>query len=263
MINSALHTVELDYNENEKKRIWIYVPAHKEGERLPVVYMTDGQNLFDEASTAYGSWGVVCAVEAEIKNGSAGAVIVGIDNGNAKRDCELTPDCIGEVQLKELLCDDFVPKGEEFDSFFVNTVLPYVETNFPVRCDKNGRAVCGSSSGGLMSFFSGIEHKTLFGFVGAFSPAFLCYTEDSWRMYLSDKITGGMPYLYIYTGNGDELEQMIFQSVEPMYDLLTEKGYPYDMLNEVVLLENKHNEKAWKEIFPDFLHTFLHNANLK
>lgn len=111
-----------------------------------------------------------------------------------------------------------------------------------------------------MSFFSGIEHNTLFGFAGVFSPAFLCYTTDSWREYLLNKISQDMPYLYIYTGNGDEIEQLIFESVELMYDLLTETGYPYDMINEVVLLENRHNEKAWKEIFPDFLHTFLYNA---
>lgn len=263
MINSALHTAELDYSDDCKKRVWVYVPEHNKGENLPVVYMTDGQNLFDETSTAYGCWGVVQAVENEIKDSSARAVIVGIDNGNAMRDCELTPECIGEVQHREMLCDDFTPKGEEFDSFLVNTVIPFVEANFPVRTDRQGRAVCGSSSGGLMSFFSGIEHKTLFGFVGAFSPAFLCYTGESWREYLLNKITQDMPYLYIYTGNGDEIEQLIFESVEPMYDLLTETGYPYDMLNEVVLLENRHNEKAWKEIFPDFLHTFLHNANLK
>lgn len=260
MINSAFHTVELDYSDACKKCVWVYVPKHKKGEKLPVVYMADGQNLFDETSTAYGCWGVVQAVENEIKKGSCGAVIVGIDNGNSMRDCELTPKCIGEVQHREMLCDDFVPKGEEFDSFLVNKVLPYVEANFPVRTDRQGRAVCGSSSGGLMSFFSGIEHNTLFGFAGVFSPAFLCYTTDSWREYLLNKISQDMPYLYIYTGNGDEIEQLIFESVELMYDLLTETGYPYDMINEVVLLENRHNEKAWKEIFPDFLHTFLYNA---
>ena len=68
-----------------------------------------------------------------------------------------------------------------------------------------------------------------------------------------------MPYLYIYCGNGDELEQMIFESVEEMYDLLPETGYPYDMMNEVILFESEHNEKAWREIFPDFLRTFLCN----
>ena len=56
---------------------------------------------------------------------------------------------------------------------------------------------------------------------------------------------------------------MIFDSVEMMYDLLCDIGYPYDKMNEVVLAENEHNEKAWREIFPDFLHTFLSRSTDK
>ena len=59
-------------------------------------------------------------------------------------------------------------------------------------------------------------------------------------------------YLYIYTGNGDELEEMIFESTEMLYELLEESFYPYDRMNEVILFENAHNEKSWREIFPDF-----------
>ena len=236
MTNSKLHTVNLPFPDKGDRRVWIYVPEHNENEKLPVVYMTDGQNLFDDNATPFGSWEVVKAVENEMKNGLSGAVIVGIDNGNVYRDSELTPKSIGEIQHREYFNDIFTPQGEIFDGFLMNTVVPYVEENFPVRTDRRGRAVCGSSSGGLMSFFSGVEHSEFFSFIRSFSPAFLCY---------------------IYSGNGDELEQVIFEGTEMMYDLLPETGYPYDMMNEVILFENEHNEKAWREIFPDFLHTFL------
>lgn len=253
MINAKLHTVFLPFPDKDDRKVWIYVPQHNENEKLPVIYMMDGQNLFDENSTPHGSWGVISAIENEDKK----AIAVGIDNGNVYRDSELTPKSIGEVQYRELLNDIFTPQGEIFDDFLMNTVIPYVESNFPVKTGKKFTSVCGSSSGGLQAFFAGIEHNDKFGFIGAFSPAFLCYTEDDWRGYLLQKVTTDMPYLYIYTGNGDELEGMIFESVEMMYDLLPETGYPYDMMNEVILFENEHNEKAWREIFPDFLHTFL------
>ena len=257
MLNSKLHTISLPFPDKDNRTVWIYVPQHNEDEKLPVIYMTDGQNLFDENSTPHGSWGVIEALENEMKESGKTAVIVGVDNGNIYRDSELTPKSIGEVQLRELLNDIFTPQGEIFDDFLMNTVVPYVESNFPVKTDRRNNAVCGSSSGGLMSFFTGIEHSDKFSFIGAFSPAFLCYAEQAWREYLNNKITDNMPYLYIYTGNGDELEGMIFESVEMLYDLLPETGYPYDMMNEVILFEKEHNEKAWKEIFPDFLHTFL------
>ena len=81
-------------------------------------------------------------------------------------------------------------------------------------------------------------------------------SEDDMRRWILSKLSDNLPYLYIYTGAGDELEQRVFQSTEAVYDMLTE-CYPYDLLNEVILFENSHNEKAWAEIFPDFLHTFL------
>lgn len=109
----------------------------------------------------------------------------------------------------------------------------------------------------LCHFFSAFEHPEKFGYAGVFSPAFLCYTREDWVKYLSTKIVENMPYLYIYTGNGDELEEMIFESTEMLYELLEESFYPYDRMNEVILFENAHNEKSWREIFPDFLHTFL------
>ncbi len=257
MIKSEIFTVNLPFPEKDDRRIWIYVPSHEEGEKLPVIYMMDGQNLFDEFPTQFGSWGVVSAVDAEQKISGKSAVIVGIDNGNVYRDSELTPKCIGEVQHRNLLNDIFTPQGEIFDDFMIKTVIPYVEDNYPVLTDRRNVAVCGSSSGGLQAFFTGIEHSDKFSFVGAFSPAFLCYTENDWRTYLFSKVNSEMPYLYIYTGNGDELEEMIFESVEMMYDLLPETGYPYDMMNEVIMFENQHNEDAWRGIFPDFIHTFL------
>lgn len=257
MIKSELFTVSLPYPGKDDRTVWVYVPQHNESEKLSVVYMTDGQNLFNENSTPYGSWEVCTAVENEMKSGEKGVVIVGIDNGNDYRDSELTPKCIGEIQRREYFNEQFAPEGEAFDSFLTDTVIPYVEEHFPVRTDKDGIAVCGSSSGGLQAFYAGIEHSDKISFVGALSPAFLVYTENDWRMYLAQKMRLEMPYLYIYTGNGDELEQEIFESVEMMYELLPEVGYPYDMMNEVILFENEHNEKSWREIFPDFLHTFI------
>lgn len=63
-----------------------------------------------------------------------------------------------------------------------------------------------------MSFFSAFEHPEKFGYAGVFSPAFLCYTREDWAKYLSTKIVENMPYLYIYTGNSDELEEMILKA---------------------------------------------------
>lgn len=258
MVNSELKTFTLPFpNERGERKIWVYIPSHSEDEKLPVIYMTDGQNLFDEESTEYGSWNVISAVENEQNNTGLSAVIVGIDNGNIYRDSELTPKCIGEIQHRDYFNDIFSPEGEVFDSFLTDTVIPYVENNFPVKKNKESVSVCGSSSGGLQAFFEGMEHSDKFGFVGALSPAFAVYTEDDWRAYLLSKVNGDMPYIYMYCGNADPLEEILMQSTEMMYDLLPEVGYPYDMFNEVLLFENAHNEKHGEKFSLIFCTHFL------
>lgn len=277
MIEDMLYTELLPYPDGREKRIWIYVPKHVENAKLPVVYMTDGQNLFDENPTPYGSWGVANAVKNEIKNGSNGAVVVGIDNGSAMRENELTPKSIGALitedenfasqlppdmlaTLNEINKDFYktfnAPQAEVFDEFLLNTVMPYVEGKFPVAADKSSRAVCGSSMGGLFAFYSAVENSEVFSFGGVFSPAFLLYKETTLINWLMSKMNDDMPYLYVYTGGGDPLEEIILKTTESTYDMMTECGYPFDKSSIVILPENMHNEIAWREIFPDFLHTF-------
>lgn len=257
MIKSNIFEFFLPYPERGDRRVRVYVPAHEEGELLPVIYMTDGQNLFDEESCLYGCWHTMEAVDEAIENGDGGAIIVGIDHGGKWRDNELTPSGIGTVLYPEEMENYTQPEGEVFDSFLMNTVKPYVEANFPVKKGKKHTAVCGSSSGGLQSFFTGLEHADSFAAIGAFSPALLLYGAEDIRNWLLSKLEDDMPYLYIYTGNGDELEEKIFLGTEMTYDILMEIGYPYESMNEVIMLEYKHHEDAWAEIFRDFLHLFL------
>ena len=255
-MKAELFEVYLPYPDKEDRRVRVYVPERKDGETFPVIYMTDGQNLFDEESSSWGCWFTREAVEAERKVSGRAAVIVGIHNDNHWRDNELTPGSIGEVTSAEDMADYSAPEGEIFDSFVMDVVKPYVEANFPVKKGRENTAFCGSSSGGLQSLFTALSHPESFSAAGVFSPAFLLYSDDDIRRWILSKLCDTLPYLYIYTGAGDELENRIFKSTEAVYDILTE-CYPYDLLNEVILFENSHNEKAWAEIFPDFLHTFL------
>ena len=256
MIKAELFDFTLPYPEKGERRVRVYVPEHEDGELLPVIYMTDGQNLFDEEASSWGCWYTREAMEAERQSSGKAAIIVGIHNDNPWRDNELTPAGIGTVICADEMDGYTASEGEIFDAFMFNTVKPYVERNFPVKTGKENTAVCGSSSGGLQAFFAALSHTDAFSAAGVFSPAFLLYSEEDMRRWILSRITVEMPYLYIYTGAGDDLEMRIYQSTEVVYDMLTE-CYPMHMLNEVVLFENQHHEKAWAQIFPDFIHTFL------
>ena len=257
-IEPSLTELLLPYPDAEKgdRLVRVYVPAHEEGERLPVIYMTDGQNLFDDAHAGWGCWHTRESVTAEQQESGRAAVIVGIHNDNPWRDNELTPNSIGEVICPEKMDGFTAAEGETFDRFVLDTVMPAVEAQFPVRTDRAATAFCGSSSGGLQAYFTALSHPDRFCMAGVFSPAFLLYAPEDLRRWTAEQLGGELPYLYLYTGAGDELEMNIFQSVETAYDILMEL-YPMTLLNEVVLFENGHNEAAWEPVFKDFLHTFL------
>ena len=256
MIQEKFTDLFLPYPCHGDRHVRVYVPEHEENETLPVIYMTDGQNLFDEKTAVWGCWHVPETVRAELGSSGKKAVIAGIYNDSHLRDSELTPGSIGEIICPEKLPDLTTPQGEIFDEFVVNTVMPAVEKQFPVSRKREDTAFCGSSSGGLQAFFTALSHPDLFCAAGVLSPAFLLYSSEDMRKWIYSRLGEALPYLYIYTGAGDELEMNVFESVEQTYDILSE-CYPFDKLNEVVLFEEKHHESAWEPVFGDFLHTFL------
>lgn len=256
MIDEKIFELCLPYPEKGERLVRVFVPTHGESEKLPVIYMTDGQNLFDEESSGWGCWHTRESVRAERKLSGKAAIIVGIHNDNIWRDNELTPGSIGKVIAADDMDNYTAPEGEIFDRFVTETVMPEVESRFPVKTGRENTAFCGSSSGGLQSFFTSLSHPEKFRAAGVFSPAFLLYSENDLRAWIGKISAPKLPYLYIYTGDGDELEHRIFVSVELTYDILAEL-YPPELLAEVILPDQKHNEAAWEQVFGDFLHTFL------
>ena len=213
MIQEQITTLTLPYPLGDK-RVRVYVPAHEEGETFPVVYMTDGQNLFEDTDLRFGCWYTREAVAEERSRSGQAAIIVGIHNDESPRQRanELTPKSIGTVMLPPDMPEEervhVNPSGEVFDDFVVNTVMPAVEAQFPVRKGRNETAFCGSSSGGLQSYFTALSHPDKFCAAGVFSPALMFYSPEDMRSWIASVMRDNMPYLYFYMGGGDELEQI-------------------------------------------------------
>lgn len=263
MIDEKITELKLPYPGGDDRLVRVYVPAHEEGETIPVIYMTDGQNLFDEEHATYGCWYTREAVRAERNSSGKAAVIVGVHNDGSPVDRanDLTPGTIGEVLCPPQMRSLLDPRGEVFADFVVNTVMPAVEERFPVQSGRENTAFCGSSSGGLEAFFIALSYPDVFCAAGVFSPCFMFYTPDDLFKWIRGRLGDNMPYLYLYSGAGDEHEKVICMSTEQTYDMLVE-CYPPESLNEVILMDQPHHEKAWAQIFPDFLHTFLSKSSV-
>ncbi len=264
MVPEKIIEMTFPYSDKREKRVRVFVPEHEEGETMPVVYMTDGQNLFDDDNVRFGCWYTRESVRAIKSISGKSAVIVGIHNDGApiERANELTPASIGDLivtpdmpeEIKKQLC----ASGEVFDGFVINTLMPAVEKQFPVKTGRENTAFCGSSSGGLESFYIVMSHPDIFSAGGVFSPVFMVYERNSLRKWIISKMQGikELPYLYFYAGGADDMEKQIASDTELVCDILGEH-YPTDLLNKIFLPDKPHHESAWETTFYDFLRIFL------
>ena len=149
------------------RRIWVYLPPDYQyaDRRYPVLYMHDGQNLFDPATAHSGEWGVGKSLDAlfhEKKTG--GAIVVGIDNGGTARWEEYSPWCN--------LDGTGSCSGGEYARFLVDDLKPLIDKRFRTLPGREHTGIAGSSLGGTISFYTVLKYPEIFSRAGLFSPAF-------------------------------------------------------------------------------------------
>lgn len=237
----------------ELKKILVWLPQnYSDKKTYKVLYMTDAQNIFDRRQSAYGEvWSADITVESAIKRFKKNYIIVGIynDEGNIRRFEDLMPN-IGSVS-NALGDNPAKPHGDEFLNFFKNTLVPFINENYSTS--HIGNAVIGSSCGGLMSFYLGLECMDICSFIGSFSPAFLLFNEPVWKEYLSRKSFkehDKLPYIFFYSGNGDDLEKDICPHMLEMENGLKKLHYPQDKISSVIDDFATHNEVYWRYYLP-------------
>ena len=155
-INEEIVTLTLPYSDQREKTVRVFIPEHEEGETFPVIYMSDGQNLFEEETTRFGSWLTREAVREEQSLNGRAAIIVGIHNDGSplERNNDLTPRGVGRVTgfLRRNLAFR-APAGEEYDRFVTEVVKPEVESRFPVKTGRENTAFCAVSFRQRAAFF--------------------------------------------------------------------------------------------------------------
>ncbi len=146
------------------RRVWIYLPPDyaTSGRRYPVLYMHDGQNVFDEATSYAGEWGVDETLDSLHAAGDPGIIVVAVDHGGTLRVPEYSPwpTRFGAGE------------GDAYAAFLANTLKPWVDDNYRTLTDRMHTGITGSSMGGLVSFYAALKYPDVFGLAGVFSPAF-------------------------------------------------------------------------------------------
>lgn len=235
ILDSAFYMPQL----NRTRKIWMYLPFDYSTttKRYPVIYMHDGQNVFDEFTSGFGEWGVDEFLDTFKKNMKT-CIIVAIEHGADKRMKEYNPYEFRKYGKGE---------GDKYVRFIAETLKPYIDKNFRTIKNRNNTLIAGSSMGGLISLYAVIRYPNVFGGAGFFSPAF--WTAPGLDNDIKKLSASFNPKLFFYAG-GKESDEMI-PDMKHIEQLI--KAYaPNAIIKEITDQHASHNEIAWKHYFPAF-----------
>lgn len=230
---------------DKKRKIWIYLPSDYSysQKKYPVIYMHDGQNLFDEKQSAFGEWGVDECLDSSIQS----YIVVGIENGLQDRLSEYSPYDFYYVS-NDKDSTKIIGRGTEYLESLVYDLKPYIDRNYRTLSDVKHTSICGSSMGGLISFYAIMRYPTVFGAAGVFSPAFWTNMNDL-KKEMETKSVDKDVNVFMITG-GLEGERYVNNMFE-ISNLLSKQKVK--RVHVEVIPDGRHNEKLWRTQFPKFV----------
>jgi len=229
------------FNKRTRK-IMAYLPPdyNESNRRYPVVYLHDGQNIFDEATSFAGEWGVDETLNKLFQEKGTGLIVIATENGQEERLNEYTPWKNEEYGGGE---------GDLYLEFIVKNLKPYVDKKLRTKSGQWNTGIMGSSLGGLISYYAGLKYPDVFGKVGVFSPSFWFADESFTFATEHGKIIKQKMYLLAGT-NEDEDGETVADS-QKIAGLLIEAGYKKKNIYQKYVPGGEHSEKFWKNEFEE------------
>jgi predicted alpha/beta superfamily hydrolase len=220
----------------------VYIPPMYDTQserRFPVLYMQDGQNLFDpETSFIKGNyWRLGETADALIEAGAIEPmIIVGIYNAGVKRIDEYTP-----VEDKRLGGG----KAEAYGRMIVQELKPYIDAQYRTLPDAGHCGIGGSSLGGLVTLYLGLRYPAVFSRLAVMSPSVW------WRNRTILRTIAALikkPELRIWLDIGTRESTRAVPDARALRDGLTKKGWRLgEDLNYFEADGGEHTESAWAE----------------
>ena len=224
-----------------ERRIAALLPHDYEqtDKKYPVLYLNDGQNLFDD-NAPFGNWGVDKSLAWMASKGLREVIIIAIDHGHKDRITEYAPFSNRRVGEAE---------GKLYLRFLLETLKPYVDKHFRVLADAPNTGIGGSSMGGLISLYAGFAFPKVFTKWMVFSPS-MWIAPRIYRMAKNFSHVYHPSSLYLYAGAQESKNHL--PNVLRLSEILMQTGLTADQFKMELSInpEGTHSEHFWGIEFP-------------
>lgn len=220
--------------------VLVYLPPGYDAEvarRYPVLYLHDGQNVFDATTSFAGTeWAVDETAERLVHEGRiAPLIVVAINHAGAERADEFAPTRDAHRHAGGA--------AGKYARFVVEELKPYVDRAFRTEADAAHTAIGGSSLGGLVTLHIGLEHPAVFGALAVLSPSI--WWDRRAVLDRVEQLTSRLPWrIWLDVGTGEGRDTV--RNARALRGLLLEKGWTTGVdLHYLEAQDAAHSESAW------------------
>jgi len=260
-LDMKTHELKVPYT-GKLRRVRVLLPKNYETDtdrRYPVVYFHDGQNVFYSKEAYVGhSWKIIPAIKRNPD--ISRMIVVAIDNDGLQRMNEYSAWKYKESNIPGM---QFGGKGVEYGEFVMEVVKPFIDQEYRTLADREHTAMIGSSLGGNITQFLGLEYQDQIGCLGVFSSANWLH-QDAFNHYIERKKLYADQRIYIYVGTeeADDTDKTLMAGNIKQAYIDSSLRYYHDVIQQGVALENIairiqsgaiHHEEVWAEHLPECL----------
>lgn len=261
-----LERIELPSRHIEKRPVDVWLPGDyaervSQGQRFQVLYMHDGQMLFDPTTTwNKQAWHVDVALDRLMRSGRiAPTIVVAIWNRDKFRASEYFPRKVLErlaPEQRRFMLDTYLEQKAQSDDylrFLVDELKPVIDARYATRRERGSTFVMGSSRGAVLSVYAMSEYPEVFGGAAGLSVHWIGKFERNAAIpmatfaYLSEHLADPAGHrLYLDRGT-ETLDALYGPSFDFGAEVIRERGYTDANYMQRVFPGTDHSEKAWSE----------------
>lgn len=258
---SKIESFEMNMPQlNRSRTVWVYLPDNYGNEPLPVIYMHDGQNLFYDKLTAFGTaWHVDKTLDELYATTGHSAIVVGVESNDKHRLSEYSPwkmNFFAFAAKRETPKENRGGEGALYADFFAKTLKPAIDAKYKTDRERNATAVIGSSMGGLISCYLALTYQRVYETMGLFST-FTPFNQGAFDRFVKRTPQTLPQHALVYCGGKEGLrvpDKAMERSSINLYYTLKKRGINCELL---LSSELTHYETAWDIYFHKFAADFL------